>query len=553
MKYLVILAFISTIVPFSLISQVPDSTFGVPSSFEGIPGSYWPGITGCDFDGREDRCFSTLFLESGKIILAGHTSGDDGTDFALVRLFHDGKFDTLAGPKGQIRIDLGYQNDSCLSAALYETDRIMMGGCVSLPGQEGYSILVARVDIDGQLDLSFGDNGHTVIDLPTQNEMVTKIIVLPDGNVLIAGNAFFGTSFQFPDSTTVFVGRLLSDGQVDSTFGTDGFLYRRYEYTCKSSLLGDMVIDNNGRIVVSGGSYSPYPGNYNYDDWCTHNIHVCRYLSDGQPDPSFGNDGMQELPYTEGRATSLHIDEDDKILVAGVITDLLLTEPIYTFITRLLPSGGPDISFANNGRFVKHILGVSSSTEPVSIIKIKGQYYFGFVDEANGDHFWFGLIRFKEDGAIDSLFGKNGLFTSQAWPLQSVAYHINQIHTIDSQNIYLSGYYRIFSQDNMIIGKVKLDKATSSTEVAEDSGAGIRIFPNPVHGRKVYFDYQGTKPEYPVTVQLTDMQGREVLSQSVSLTEGLNELNLFDLQNGVYAVSFTGKSIHWVRKLVIQR
>ncbi|MCC6459880.1 MAG: hypothetical protein IT260_05400, partial [Saprospiraceae bacterium] len=375
MKHIVLFVCISILASSPLFTQVPDSTFGVPSSYVGSEFPF-PAITGCDFDGREDRCFTSLFLPSGKIILAGHSQGPDGTDFALVRLLQDGKFDSLAGPEGQMRIDLGYSNDSCLAAALYETDRIVMGGCVTLPGQEGYTILVARVDVDGQLDTTFGAKGQLSINLPTNNEMVTKMLSLPDGKILIAGNAFYGTSFDFPDSTAVFVGRLQADGQIDSTFGTNGFIYPRYEYTCKSSLLGDILLDKNSRIVLSGGSYSPYPGFYNIDDMCTHNIHICRYLPDGQADPTFGNNGVQELPFTEGRANALHVDEDGKIIVAGVITDLL-TDPIYTFIARLLSDGSPDSSFAKNGRFVKFILGVSSSTEPIDILNINGCYYVG--------------------------------------------------------------------------------------------------------------------------------------------------------------------------------
>ena len=353
MKYL---AFILTIVPLSLTAQVPDSTFGVPSSFAG-PNFPFPAITGCDFDEREDRCFASLFLPDGKIILAGHTEGSDGIDFALVRLLHDGTFDTSAGPKGQMRIDLGYQNDSCLAAVLYQGYRILMGGCVTLPGQDGYVLLIARVDTDGKVDTTFGIGGRTTVDLPTQNEMITKLIALPDGKILIAGNAFFGDSYAFPDSTAVFVGRLLSDGRVDSTFGTGGFLYRRYEYTCKSSLIGDIVLDSKGRITLSGASYSPYPypGNIGIDDWCTHNIYVCRYTSDGDPDTYFGGTGVLELPFTQGRAIDLHIDEQDRVLLGGVITDLLLTIPVYTFFIRILPSGKVDSSFANNGQLVKYI------------------------------------------------------------------------------------------------------------------------------------------------------------------------------------------------------
>jgi len=552
MKHIVLILIIVSMKHFLLVAQVPDSTFGVPSSFDG-PSFPFPAVTGCDFGGSEDRSFASLFLPDGKIILAGHSHDADGTDFTLVRLLPDGKFDTTAGPEGQMRIDLGYQNDSCLAAALYSTDMVVMGGCVTLPGQNGYALLIARVDIGGQADPSFGDGGHTMVDLPTENEMVTKIIVLSDGKILLAGNAFFGHSFNSPDSTTVFVGRLLSNGQVDSTFGTDGFIYRRYEYTCKSSILYDVALDSEGRIVLSGGSYSPYPGSYYVDDWCTHNIHVCRYLPDGQPDPAFGNSGMQELPFSKGRTTTLYIEADNRILIGGVVTPTwLIPEPMFSFIARLMPDGTPDVSFADNGRFVELVGAVTASSALIDVIKIQDCYYFGLLDQAYGDHAYFGLMRMRDNGTVDSTFGKDGVYTSQLW-LPTSLYNTNHIYTIDSNSIYISGYYSKLSQDNMMIAKVKFDKTTSLAEETGISGPGIRIFPNPVRGEQVYFEYPDEITEDAVLIQLTDLQGRLVLRQSVSPVGGVNALNLFGLQNGVYIVSFVGKRIRYVNKLVIQR
>lgn len=267
------------------------------------------------------------------MILAGDTRGADGSDFALARLLPNGHYDETAGPDGEIRIDLGYQNDSCLAAARYQSDKILMGGCVRLPGQDKYVILIVRVDLDGKLDIGFGNAGKVVIDLPASNEMATKILAQQDGKVIVAGNVLYsshGNSLYFPDSTSVFVGRLLSDGKIDSSFGTNGFIYRRYEDTCNAALLGDVILDKNGCVVVTGGSYHPYPGDYNgEEDFCTHNIHVCRYLPNGQPDATFGTNGVVELPYSEGKGTALHAYEDGKVLMAGVVSDLLFPQPIY--------------------------------------------------------------------------------------------------------------------------------------------------------------------------------------------------------------------------------
>lgn len=537
----------------SIFAQVPDSTFGVPESFMS-PLEPYPAVTGCDFDGREDRCFASLFLPDGKIILAGYTQGDDGVDFALVRLLHDGKFDTLAGPKGQMRIDLGYPNDSCLAAAMYGPDKIVMAGCVTLPGQSGYSLLVARVNTAGQIDTDFGLGGHLAIDLPMQNEMITRIIVLPDGKTLIAGNAFFGDSYAFPDSTSVFVGRLLPDGQVDSTFGTDGFLYHHYENTCKSSLLGDMILDSQGRITFSGASYSPYPysGNIGIDDWCTHNIHICRYTPDGIPDAGFGENGVLELPFTEGRAIAFHVDEQDRLLLAGVVTDLLLTYPVYTFLARFLPDGTPDSSFANNGRFVKHLYCVSGSSEPMEIIKTANNYLIGTLDIVDGWHGWFGVVSLTEEGMPDNTFGKGGIYNSSLW-LPATSYDINQIHTLDSQSIYFSGYYRLLTHDNMMIAKIKRSGTVFTGKLDGRRSPELLLFPNPaVSGGRIFFELgEGQPVSELVQVQIADVQGRVIFNQERAISEGANEMDLPNISPGYYWISFTGRDLRYVSKLLV--
>jgi hypothetical protein len=79
------------------------------------------------------------------------------------------------GVDGQVRIDLGYPNDSCLAAARYQNDQILMGGRVWQAGTSGYVNLIARVDLNGDLDPSFGNSGFLTIDLPTvAHKMITK-------------------------------------------------------------------------------------------------------------------------------------------------------------------------------------------------------------------------------------------------------------------------------------------------------------------------------------------------------------------------------------------
>lgn len=445
-------------------SQVIDSTFGIPTSLD--PCCLIYGATGCNFGGV-DQTFLAVHLDDGRTILAGHTRWQGESDFAIARLMPDGQYDQTAGPNGQVRIDLGYPNDSCLTAAQYHNDRILMGGCVRKPGI-GYVNLIARIDFDGNLDPSFGNGGHLTIDLPVAHEMITKILPQEDGKILVGGNALYGTSFDFPDSVDVFVGRLLPDGQIDSAFGQNGFFYHRWERRCNVALLGDLSLDKVGRIVFTGGSYDPYPFNYDGNDWCYHNIFLCRYLPDGQPDIAFGTCGSLELEYTaNGRGNALLHYNDGRILLAGSAGDLS-SFPSYAFLARFMPDGTPDLTFGVNGRFRKYILfgGTISggAIEPFGMLRVRNRILVMGSFEISADpHNGFGALCLTEGGKIDSTFGKYGKFNAYPEILYPGSY-INQITTTADNNFFFSGYTRILQPDNMVMVKVRWDETSQTVE-----------------------------------------------------------------------------------------
>ncbi|MBX2927357.1 MAG: T9SS type A sorting domain-containing protein [Saprospiraceae bacterium] len=545
MKKVAIILLPAIIICMRLSAQVPDSTFGMPESFAGIPGSYLPAVTGCDFDGRDDHAFTALHLDNGKIILVGHTRSSDGADLAFVRLLPNGHYDTGAGPNGNMRIDLGYLSDSCLTGALYGNDRIVAGGAARIAGQSGYVNLIARVDTNGQLDPGFGNGGHLTINLSSDNEMITGIIPLANGKILIAGNAYYGS---FPDSTLVFVGCLMPDGQVDTSFGTDGFVFQRLEQGCNASLLSKIVVDSGGRIVISGASYHPYPGVLNDDPQCTHNIRIFRYLPNGVRDTTFAGTGMTVLPSTKGRATTLLIEDDDKIVVAGLIGGGL-TFPLTTYMGRLMPDGSLDSTFANNGRFVQDLFGATDPAGSFDILSFNGYYYLGFLDIPDEViHVSFGLIRVSHSGVWDTSFGTNGMFTT--WAHLPFIGRIYQISTTDSLGIFFTGFYKKGAESNMMIYKVRLNNPISSTQ--EEAPARLKVFPNPASTGKLYFDFSGAATEEVIAIQLSDMQGRQVLQRRVSMISGINELDVSHLPGGMYVLQLTGRHYRGIEKVVIQ-
>jgi uncharacterized delta-60 repeat protein len=539
-------------------TQVVDPTFGIPSSISVPPFSEINvlGATSCDIDSRWDRSYATIHLEDGRIILAGDTQDENGTDFALITLLPNGKYDNSVGPQGQIRIQTGHPFDSCLVVTRYQTDQLLMGGCRRPTGTVQHQNLILKVDFKGDIDSSFGIDGRVVIDLPSDDEMITHILALPDGKILIGGNALFGTMPMYADSANTFVSRLLANGQIDSTFGLNGFIFKRWESACTAALLGDMVLDHLGNILITGGSYFPYPLVYDDSGNCSFNIFLCRYLPDGQPDTGFDSDGVIEFPESWGRGTALHAYDDGRILLVGLtreeISPFTDYAPRFAYMVRLNHSGIPDSTFGTNGFFKKKLVCDDNviGGEPYSVL-IKGDYIIlginviTYIEEGS---IFTGAWCLKENGEVNTDFGNDGCFLF--YPDEYLGYYrLNQITNIGTNHFFLSGSYRNFDAEDseMLIIKVKFN-GISTTQHPITSSQTL-LYPNP--GSDV------TRLEYntnePMSIQLFDLQGRVVYRYELPSGTGVLDIPLASLPVGGYflkAVTDTGTR---VIKLIVAR
>ncbi|MEZ4956174.1 MAG: T9SS type A sorting domain-containing protein [Saprospiraceae bacterium] len=551
MKYL-FFCFVLSLSFLQLHSQEVDTTFGEPYSFFHPQIEYVSGITASDFDGRSDRANTMLFLEDGRIIVAGNTHGNDGNDFAFTRLLSDGKYDQSAGPDGEVYLDLGFQNDSCLSASLYQSNKMLMGGCAGQTSQIGCSALIVKLDFDGNLDDGFGNQGRTLLDLPGTWDMVTDIIPLADGKILLAGNIYFGSSFRYPDSTNIFIGRLEPDGQIDSTFGSNGFIYTKIG-NCIASVIGDMFVYDDGSFLLTGAGYTPYPGQYLEDFTCYNYIYLYRFLDDGTLDDNFGENGELALYGTQGRGNTIFVYEDGRIVVAGMTSDGLL-DPIYTLVARLLPDGTRDSAFNDDGYFRKFIHGVYGyGAEPIKIFKVNNELLIGFLDGSIGPSVTFGAFCLTDEGLLNLNFGNDGLFNHVSiFPF--VQYSLSDVRlSEDEQSMYFGGTYRLLSNDNMFISKLDISDKNPTTAQEQVEANSLNIYPNPTTDNFFYLDLPPFISSEDAYLQIRDLTGRVVHLKSLDTSKHKERIEVDLLANGVYFVELFCQHKRYSEKLLVIR
>src|SRR4051794_32265907 len=145
---------------------------------------------------------------------------------------------------------------------------------------------VSRLNADGAPDTTFGTtqshrarSGNVLTQLANDNfSVATSVAIQPDGRIVVAGYA---------NNRCVFaVARYLQNGTLDSTFDGDGKLTIPFHLLGqKDSVANDVVIQNDGKIVVAG-----YDMNGGDTDFA-----VVRLNPNGSPDTSFDGDGKKTI------------------------------------------------------------------------------------------------------------------------------------------------------------------------------------------------------------------------------------------------------------------
>ena len=174
-------------------------------------------------------------------------------DLFVARLNTDGTRDESFGERGFVTIDFGsgyIYDDFGYALAIDSNGRIVV------TGRSQDDSLVARLDTNGQLDLSFGDDGKKMIDFAALD-----VAIDAEDRIVLAGSGFT-------------VARLDGSGQFDTSFDDDGKQTIGF-----SGSASKLAIDSAGRIVLVGISQNDFA--------------VARLDGSGQLDTSFDEDGQE--------------------------------------------------------------------------------------------------------------------------------------------------------------------------------------------------------------------------------------------------------------------
>jgi uncharacterized delta-60 repeat protein len=150
-----------------------------------------------------------------KIVVAGRNHLSDPRDFLLARIAANGTLDTTFGENGLVRTDFGSTIEQANDVVIQANGKILAAGYTTNP-QSSYNFAVARYNVNGSLDTSFGTNGKVTTDFGLNYaDEAYSIGLQRDGKIVVGGTGGgqFGVARYFGDKPPVF--DFDGDGKTD--------------------------------------------------------------------------------------------------------------------------------------------------------------------------------------------------------------------------------------------------------------------------------------------------------------------------------------------------
>ncbi len=254
----------------------------------------------------------------------------------------------------------------------------------------------------GSLDPSFSSDGRQLVSFGSPSDAdAYDVAFQSDGKIVVVGESFIAGS-----DNSFAVTRLMSDGQLDTSFSSDGKAEVGFNLGpegFENDQAQAVAIQSDGKILVAG--YAERAAN-SYD------IAIVRLNSDGSLDTSFDSDGRKTVSLSANGievATSLLVLSDGKILVGGGFQ--APSGSLQGFVLRLTSAGALDTTFgagsAGYTAITFHDSGNDGGIDAVADLALDSSgriIAVGSSYSASGDYD-LGIARLTASGSLSTSFG----------------------------------------------------------------------------------------------------------------------------------------------------
>ena len=309
------------------------STYSQQGKVDATFNTFDNGLIGDGFD-SDVKCMA--LQADGKLIVGGSFLNFNGaTTPRFCRLLADGSKDNS--------FSVGSGFDGIVYAIAIQLDgKIIIGGSFTSYNGSPAGRLI-RLNPNGSRDSSFDTSVGAAIASTTG--VIYTLGIQTDGSLIIGG-----TFIKYNNSTANRIARILSNGNLDTSFVTNG---------ASSGAVNSVQIQSNGKILV-GGTFTSFHGT-------TYN-RIVRLNTNGSIDTAFAiGTGF------DNNIRALTLQSDGKILIGGDF--LNYNTQSVNRIARLNTDGSLDITFISGSGFSGATVNVSAiSTNALGAILVGGSF-----------------------------------------------------------------------------------------------------------------------------------------------------------------------------------
>jgi len=293
------------------------------------------------------------------------------------------ELDSSFGANGRVTTDFDGRNDVGTSLAVQSDGKIVVAG-YSFNGSND-DVALVRYHADGTLDDSFGTGGRVTTDIGGSDDGAYSVAVQSDGKIVVTG-------YVSGSNLDIGLVRYHADGSLDHDFGIGGKVIT--DLGGFIDVGHSVAVRSDGKIVVAGDSFTGDDSDF---------VLLC-YHEDGTLDDSFGTGGIVTTDFSssQDRGRSVAIQSDGKILVAGISGTYPASDMA---LVRYDADGTLDDSFGTGGKVITDFGGSDDASQSV-VVQSDGKILVGGYSLIVS--YAFALVRYDEDGTLDSDFGTGG-------------------------------------------------------------------------------------------------------------------------------------------------
>jgi uncharacterized delta-60 repeat protein len=394
-------------------------------------------------------------LSNGKFIVAAVANGSSYFDAYIYRLNNDGSLDNSFGNQGRVLIYSGVNHFQFHDLLIDSSDNILFSKITSTPSS--YKFVVIRLKKDGSYDSFFNGNGIKIINKSVPLLLDCAIALRPSDKILVSSSYRSLDSHRIPRDTTVQY-QLKYNGASDSSFNGVGYIIG------KNSQFSTIGVQPDGRTIYAGSYLEQlnFNGTRNFNFADTGIIKLKGYVYN-----------LQTMP--DGKFMCLtNTYENVNCQCAGATTVRL-----YKFDKN----GSLDMSLNASGILTIYNT-VEYYSEPASagniIVQPDGKFLLNTFD---ADGINPKIRRYLSNGKIDTTFAHKGSL-SIAYAAGEIIFQKNlKIIALQSAHYNTTtdtSYFYVYRYNNDVANSNLASFISSQIKSPGKENLSIKIAPNPV-------------------------------------------------------------------------